>query len=102
MLRAMFRVLDVKRDGTVEESSGEARVYPPGDGPNEPAVRWVDLEAQDAPSLALLGERFGFHPLTLEDCAHFDQRAKVEEYGSYLFIVTHAVTCTDPRSPDVQ
>lgn len=105
MLAAMFRVLDVRRDGSVEESTGDARVRPPGDEPDAPpdapVVRWIDLEQQDAPSLALLGERFGFHPLTLEDCAHFDQRAKVEEYGSYLFVVTHAVSCIAERMPDV-
>jgi magnesium transporter len=100
MLGAMFRVLDVRPDCTIDESTDEARVRPPGDGGGEPLVRWIDLEAQDARALALLGERFGFHPLTLEDCATFDQRAKVEEYGSYLFIVTHSVVC--PRIPDVE
>lgn len=95
----MFRVLDARRDGTVEESTGDARVRPPEE---DGGVRWIDLQAQDETALALLGERFGFHPLTLEDCAQFDQRAKVEEYGNYLFIVTHAVTCPSERTPEVQ
>ena len=52
-------------------------------------MRWVDLEAQDAAQLSLLAERFKFHPLTIEDCAHFDQRPKLEGYSDYLFMVTH-------------
>src|SRR5205823_2827660 len=60
---------------------------PPG------TVRWIDLEAQDEAQLQRLQERFCLHPLAIEDCLHFDQRAKLEEYGGYLFIVTHGLSC---------
>ncbi len=36
--------------------------------------------------LTWLAHTFGFHPLTLEDCRHFNQRSKLEEYDGYLFI----------------
>jgi magnesium transporter len=93
--RAMYRVLDVGSDQIPRIATGPERVEPP------PAdvIRWIDLSAHEPSDLELLAERFRFHPLTLEDCAHFDQRAKLEEYGDYLFIVMHGFYCpgTDPR-----
>lgn len=81
----MFRVLEINSTGMANVAEGSDRVAPPPPG----VTRWVDLEAQDEAQLALLGERFGFHPLALEDCSHFDQRPKLEQYSDYLFIVTH-------------
>jgi magnesium transporter len=81
---AMFRVMDVQ-DGRVALFEGEsARVAPPERG----VLRWIDLRAQQLPELELLRERFGLHPLALEDCAHLDQRPKMEEYRDHLFLVT--------------
>jgi magnesium transporter len=48
----------------------------------------VDL-TPDPEDLAFLRERFGFHPLALEDAAHEDQRTKYEEYPEATFIVVH-------------
>jgi magnesium transporter len=81
----MFRIIDVDSTGAVVSSRDDNRIAPPADG----MLRWIDLEAQDAAQLAVLAERFKFHPLTIEDCSHFDQRPKLEGYGQYLFIVTH-------------
>ena len=86
---ARFSVLDLPTDGTVVVGGGEL-VHPPPEG----TLRWIDLEAQDVAALAILGERFGFHPLAIEDCAHEDQRPKLEEYEASLFIVAHAFTLT--------
>jgi len=94
----MFRVLEVGAAGGTEATEGEARVQPPAAG----IIRWIDLEAQDDAQLALLKERFGLHPLTIEDCAHFDQRAKLEEYGGYLFIVTHGIECPGGTPVDLE
>jgi magnesium transporter len=49
---------------------------------------WLDLTPSPE-NLAFLGERFRFHPLALEDCAHEDQRVKFEQYGDDLFMVVH-------------
>jgi magnesium transporter len=81
----MFRVLDVDAAGKVSESTGPGQVQPPSEG----VLRWVDLAGQDDEQLALLADRFKFHPLTIEDCSHVDQRPKLEGYGDYLFLVTH-------------
>lgn len=91
----MYRVLDIGAENVPLLVDGAERVSPPPAG----VTRWIDLSAHDESELKLLAERFGFHPLTIEDCAHFDQRAKLEEYGDYLFIVMHGFYCpgTDPR-----
>ncbi len=81
----MFRVLEVNQAGELTESGDSSSVAPPPPG----VIRWIDLSQQDHPQLSLLGERFGFHPLTIEDCLHFNQRSKLESYGSYLFLVIH-------------
>ncbi len=89
----MFRAIEVRRDGTSSVIEGEALVGPPSDG----GFRFVDVLLADegTPELALLGERFGFHPLTLEDCAHRDQRPKLEQYESYIFLVTQGFECAE-------
>jgi magnesium transporter len=84
-----FRVLELGQDGTVSELSGTEEVAPPPAG----VVRFIDLEDADAAALELLRERFHFHPLAIEDCAHLDQRPKLEEYGDHLFLVTQGFTC---------
>ena len=50
---------------------------------------WLDLEAPDADDFALLRDVFRFHPLALEDSEHFGQRPKLEEYGSFVFLVVY-------------
>ncbi|HEU4382474.1 MAG TPA: magnesium/cobalt transporter CorA [Anaeromyxobacteraceae bacterium] len=52
---------------------------------------WADL-SPDPENLAWLSQRFGFHPLALEDCVHLDQRAKFEEYPGALFAVVHRLS----------
>jgi magnesium transporter len=48
---------------------------------------WLDLHSPSEEEYALLRDVFKFHPLAIEDSEHFGQRAKVEDYGDYVFIV---------------
>src|ERR1700694_719580 len=48
---------------------------------------WLDIEPPDAGDYRLLEETFKFHPLTIEDIRHQNQRPKVDEYDSYNFAV---------------
>jgi magnesium transporter len=89
-----FRVLELSSDGSVAELSGTEHVAPPPLG----VTRFIDLEDADAASLELLRQRFHFHPLAIEDCAHLDQRPKLEEYGDHLFLVTQGFTCPTERA----
>jgi magnesium transporter len=53
---------------------------------------WVDLEGATKENVAMLGREFKFHELALEDCLHPHQRPKIEQYGSYYFLVAYAVS----------
>ncbi|HET7419789.1 MAG TPA: magnesium/cobalt transporter CorA [Candidatus Dormibacteraeota bacterium] len=48
---------------------------------------WLDIEAPDDSDYRLLEETFKFHPLTIEDIKHQNQRPKVDEYPDYNFVV---------------
>jgi magnesium transporter len=50
---------------------------------------WLDVRRPSADDLALLGDVFGFHPLALEDSAHFGQRPKLEDYDNFVFLVLY-------------
>src|SRR5262245_13240528 len=94
---ASFRVMDL-RDQRVETFEGSERVAPPPPG----VMRWVDLQDQDAQTLELLAQRFNFHPLALEDCAHLDQRPKLEEYADHVFLVIQGFACHDEQVRDLE
>ena len=50
---------------------------------------WIHLDAPTLEEATLLAERFGWHPLDLEDVLSRRQRPKVDEYPDYLFGVLH-------------
>jgi len=93
-----FRVIELGPSGAVETFDGAERAAP---SPAEVA-RWIDLAAPDAESLELLRARFDFHPLAIEDCAHLDQRPKLEEYRDHLFLVTQGFTCPGTRVEELE
>jgi len=52
-----------------------------------PGLNWFDVSDPNSPELDELARRFHLHELQIDDCRHRPQRAKVDEYGSYLFAV---------------
>lgn len=53
---------------------------------------WVSLENPDEKEFNILRDVFHFHPLAIEDCQSTGyQPPKVDDFGSYLFIIVHAV-----------
>jgi magnesium transporter len=52
-------------------------------------IRWVNIEQPRHSHRAWLEERFDFHPLDYEDVFSRNQRPKIDEYESYLFIVLY-------------
>src|SRR5438093_1088361 len=52
-------------------------------------LTWINLESLDSESVNQLAERFGWHPLDLEDVFSKRQRPKVDDYPEYLFGVLH-------------
>jgi magnesium transporter len=52
---------------------------------------WVDLSGPTGEESDLLTSIFHFHPLALEDCEMRRHHPKIDDYGSYLFILSHGV-----------
>jgi magnesium transporter len=51
------------------------------------SVIWIRCLAATEAELVWLQDTFAFHPLTIEDCRHRNQRPKFEPYDGYAFIV---------------
>jgi magnesium transporter len=48
---------------------------------------WLDLEGPDEADVRRVGERFGLHPLAIEDSLEFGQRPKIDDYGDAALLV---------------
>lgn len=81
-----MRVIAYGPDGLDELSDGtlaQARTFL-----GKRAVTWIDIDGvQHEQTLIEAAGLIGLHPLALADVAHTLQRPKLEDYGSYLFIV---------------
>jgi magnesium transporter len=63
-----------------------------------PSLQWFDVFDPNSPELDELARRFNLHPLQIEDCRQRPQRAKIDEYGPYLFaILKHVIPKKDGR-----
>jgi magnesium transporter len=56
---------------------------------------WIGLHEPDATELRTLQDRFGLHPLAVEDALAAHQLPKVEVYGDELFVVTRTAQLID-------
>jgi magnesium transporter len=52
-------------------------------------LTWIHVDRIDPATASDLAERFGWHPLDVEDVLSKRQRPKVDEYPDYLFGVLH-------------
>jgi magnesium transporter len=52
-------------------------------------LTWVHVTTPDPETAVELAERFGWHPLDVEDILSKRQRPKVDDYPEYLFAVLH-------------
>ncbi len=58
----------------------------------ENGVLWLDIWGLSDPGVVKsVGDRFGFHPLALEDVLNIPQRPKVDRYENHLLIVLREV-----------
>src|SRR5215210_6843501 len=67
-------------------------VAPPAREPAElgaHALTWIHLDSPTTEEATVLAERFGWHPLDVEDVLSKRQRPKVDEYEDYRFVVLH-------------
>ena len=55
---------------------------------DKPTVTWMNVDGiHQVEILERLGDRFGLHPLVVEDILNTDQRPKMEDFSDYIFIV---------------
>lgn len=60
---------------------------------DKPAVTWINMDGlHEVDMVEKIGERFGVHPLVLEDIVHTGQRPKMEEFEDYIFIVARMLS----------
>jgi magnesium transporter len=52
---------------------------------------WLDLLAPSDADVHRMGERFGLHPLAIEDSLEFGQRPKLDDYGDTALLVFYGV-----------
>lgn len=64
-------------------------------------TEWVNVKDVDKETMEKIGTSYRFHHLDIEDCLSETQRAKIDEYERYLFIVLHLPTET-PKGRIVQ
>lgn len=55
------------------------------------SLLWVDVEKPTSEDMQALEREFGFHPLSIEDVLHGNQRPKIDEYNGYFFLVLNAL-----------
>jgi magnesium transporter len=52
------------------------------------STRWINVSGLNPVTIIeQIGQQFQLHPLLLEDVVNTDQRPKLDDYGTYLFIV---------------
>jgi len=51
------------------------------------SVTWLDCAGLTEKETDEVGRLFGFHKLCMEDCSHFPQRPKIDDYKDYFFMV---------------
>lgn len=55
-------------------------------------IKWVNIPNPTQDEINLLEKEYGFHHLDLEDCLTENQRAKIDRYDNYTFLILHLPT----------
>jgi magnesium transporter len=72
-----------------QAGDAQARAEPRHAELTDHGLTWIQLDAPTLREVQLLADRFGWHPLDLEDVLSRRQRPKVDEYPDYLFGILH-------------
>jgi len=62
---------------------------------------WLDLDRPGPDDFEILRDAFEFHPLAVEDSEHFDQRAKIDDYDDFVFLVVYGAAPDRDRLVEV-
>ncbi len=88
--KPVLRVLEYGMDHFNERTVKSVADLP---GPTDDGhIRWVEMNGLgDVNILKEIGEKYGLHPLALEDVLNIGQRPKFEAYENHLFIVAQMI-----------
>lgn len=71
--------------------------------PVDESVIWINVGGvHQVEVVETLGKQFSLHPLLLEDVANTDQRPKLDDYETYLFLVMKMLSLTDRKEIAVE
>jgi magnesium transporter len=62
---------------------------------------WIDVYRPTEQDFAVLRDVFKFHPLAIEDSEQFGQRAKLDDYDDYVFLVVYGAVPDEDRLVEV-
>jgi CorA-like Mg2+ transporter protein len=62
---------------------------------------WLDLDRPGPDDFEILRDTFEFHPLAVEDSEHFEQRAKIDDYDDFVFLVVYGAASDRDRLVEV-
>jgi magnesium transporter len=92
----MIRILYRHRSGTIVTDLGQEQLA--SAVRDNQARLWIDLLApSEEESRLVLQQLYHFHHLAVEDAINDLHVPKVDDYGSYLYLVFHTVTLGDER-----
>jgi magnesium transporter len=60
-------------------------------------LTWIDIQKPTRNTIELLGKRYHFHELNLDDCLSKTQVPKVDTYNDHIFIILNFPTVTDRK-----
>jgi magnesium transporter len=70
--------------------------------PTPPAAIWIDIGGIHKPEIVeAFGKRLNLHPLLLEDVVNTEQRPKLDDYGTYGYVVLKMLYA-DERREEIQ
>ena len=84
--RTRLRLFDYNEAQLLEKELGSVEeAFPFRD---TATVTWINVDGlQDTAITEQLGSHFGLHPLVLEDIVNTEQRPKVEDFETYIYVV---------------
>ncbi len=84
-----MRVLDTIDERAIDELTARDEFF------------WLDVVDPSAEQLGGLAERFGWHPLALEDTRKFGQRPKLDRYGDQMLLVFYGARDAGADTPEM-
>jgi magnesium transporter len=86
VIRALYRIADGKFQTGLKPDLFPAALQ------DTSGLLWVDFEATPAElDEPILRETFGFHPLAIDDALQESHVPKLDDWGTYLYLVLHTI-----------